>query len=528
MRSHLLDRLSEHRFDALVVGGGVNGAAAAAALAAAGASVVLVERGDFAGLTSQQSSNLVWGGIKYLQSYELRLVRFLCKSRNDLTGAFSTRIRATAFLGVIDKDAPLGRHVVGAGAGLYWILGGGRTAVPRVNGPRRASVLEPLIATPGLRGAVQYHDARLVNGDARFVWDFIATASANGAVAVNYVEVQDAERTPLGWRVGLLDRRGEDRIELVADVIVNAAGPLAAQLSEVLGVPTRHRLVLSKGVHLVVPRLMSEDRVVAMFDDDNRPFCVVPMYDRSMIGTTDTRVENPNVRVEAEDRDFLLAQVNRRLALSEPLTADDVIAERAGVRPLVVPENGRTDETDRLSLSRRHHVEVDLAHRVVSILGGKLTDCVNVGTRCVSTFLPSAFNSGMETSGTARTTASPEERSKGSPGKSCLTARAHVTQASSTHCGGARVRSRCRSSQRGSRIRPMREELFPGTQLTRAELRLMAKLELVVSLEDLLRRRTLLSQIRSAEELRTDPPTMELASMVDPGAAQAAVEERLA
>jgi len=528
MRSRLLDRLSEHRFDALVAGGGVNGAAAAAALAAAGASVALVERGDFAGLTSQQSSNLVWGGIKYLQSYELRLVRSLCKSRNDLIRAFPTRIRATAFLGVIDKDAPLGRHVVGAGAGLYWILGGGRTAVPRVYGPRRAAVLEPLIAMPGLRGAVQYHDARLVDGDARFVWDFIATASANGAVAVNYVEVQDAERTPLGWRVGLLDRRGEDRIELVADVIVNAAGPLAAQLSEVLGVPTRHRLVLSKGVHLVVPRLMSEDRVVAMFDDDNRPFYVVPMYDRSMIGTTNTRVENPNVRVEAEDRDFLLAQVNRRLALSEPLTADDVIAERAGVRPLVVPENGRTDETDWLSLSRRHHVEVDLAHRVVSILGGKLTDCVNVG----NTVREHVSALGVQLRYGNKWYGEDDGLTRGAVER---LAREVLPDREGTRNAGLVDALWRRQGEKSLQVVTAwqqdpanAEELFPGTQLTRAELRLMAKLELVVSLEDLLRRRTLLSQIRSAEEPRTDPATMELASMVDPGAAQAAVEELLA
>lgn len=87
LRRANLDRLRGGHFDVLVVGGGINSAVSAAALASSGATVALVDRGDFAGFTSQESSNLVWGGFKYLENYELPLVRKLCMSRNRLMKA---------------------------------------------------------------------------------------------------------------------------------------------------------------------------------------------------------------------------------------------------------------------------------------------------------------------------------------------------------------------------------------------------------------------------------------------------------
>ena len=77
LRESNLDKLGQRVFDALIVGGGINGAVSAAALAAQGAKVALIDQGDFAGFTSQESSNLAWGGIKYLEGFEFGLVRKL-------------------------------------------------------------------------------------------------------------------------------------------------------------------------------------------------------------------------------------------------------------------------------------------------------------------------------------------------------------------------------------------------------------------------------------------------------------------
>ena len=80
LRSANIERIDGGLFDVLVVGAGINGAVSAAALAGRGASVALIDRGDFGAFTSQESSNLVWGGFKYLENYELPLVFGLCRA----------------------------------------------------------------------------------------------------------------------------------------------------------------------------------------------------------------------------------------------------------------------------------------------------------------------------------------------------------------------------------------------------------------------------------------------------------------
>ena len=78
LRESNLDKLDQRAFDVLVVGGGINGAVSAAALSAQGAKVALIDQGDFAGFTSQESSNLAWGVNKYLGGIDFTLVRKVC------------------------------------------------------------------------------------------------------------------------------------------------------------------------------------------------------------------------------------------------------------------------------------------------------------------------------------------------------------------------------------------------------------------------------------------------------------------
>ncbi|MEY3624995.1 MAG: hypothetical protein RL696_376, partial [Actinomycetota bacterium] len=88
----------QNDFDVAIVGAGINGAVAAAAAQAAGLRVLIIDRGDFANFTSQESSNLVWGGIKYLQTYEFALVAKLCQARNRLIRAYPNQIQEIGFL----------------------------------------------------------------------------------------------------------------------------------------------------------------------------------------------------------------------------------------------------------------------------------------------------------------------------------------------------------------------------------------------------------------------------------------------
>ena len=389
-RSENLRRLDGGDFDVIVIGGGINGAVSAAALAGRGASVALVDRGDFGAFTSQESSNLVWGGFKYLENYELGLVYGLCRSRNELMKSYPDNVREIGFLATLDKSAPYRPWFAGVGATAYWAIGRFGTKPPKVFSRRRLAQAEPAISTKTARGAIQYQDAYLIDNDSRFVFSFIRSAFEAGAVTTNYVELVHAERRSDRWHVALRDVVTGVEMTASAKTLVNAAGPFVDALNESWGTTTTHRIVYSKGIHLVVPRLTTtdHDRVLAFFDDSQRLFYVIPMGRRSVIGTTDTRVDDPHTAVTEEDRNFLLEQINARMNLEKPLEASDVIAERSGVRPLVVKVEGEGSDDWRskewTSLSRRHEVECDAQRSVVTVFGGKLTDCLNVGAEVAS------------------------------------------------------------------------------------------------------------------------------------------------
>ena len=518
LRDTNLDKLDNGDFDVLIVGGGINGAVSAAALSARGASVALIDRGDFAGFTSQQSSNLVWGGIKYLENYEIPLVRKLCMSRNRLMRAYPANVKEIGFLGVMGETAPFPPWLVGVGAFAYWGIGNFKTNAPRPMSSETVERIEPVVNTLGTKGGIEYADAYLKDNDARFVFSFIRSAMDVGAIAANYVELVSAERVGGKWGAHLRDVESGAEISLNAKVIVNAAGPFLDGLNESWSLRTRHQIVYSKGVHLVVDQLTPNERVLAFWDDSQRLFYVIPMGNRSVIGTTDTRVEDPHTSVTNEDRDFLLSQINDRLDLLTPLSNKDIIAERSGVRPLVVRRQSRSvNEVDWTALSRKHEIEVDHAKQVVSIFGGKLTDCLNVGEEVASA---------VQTLGIHLL---PDQRRwYGEPGRESR--RAFFRQTRGMRIDNLSDRSGSESlSERlwrryGRRafdmlddIREdpsMAEDVLDSSDYLRVELHNTASTEMVVKLDDFLRRRSKIALITRDEDVRSSKGLQEVADIL--------------
>ena len=529
LRDTNLDKLDNGTFDVLIVGGGINGAVSAAALSARGASVALIDRGDFAGFTSQQSSNLVWGGIKYLENYEIPLVRKLCMSRNRLMRAYPANVKEIGFLGVMGETSPFPPWLVGVGAFAYWGIGNFKTNAPRPMSPETVERIEPVINTIGTKGGIEYADAYLKDNDARFVFSFIRSAMDVGAIAANYVELISAERAGGKWQAALRDVESGAELSVNAKVIVNAAGPFLDGLNSSWNLRTRHQIVYSKGVHLVVDQLTPNERVLAFWDDSQRLFYVIPMGNRSVIGTTDTRVEDPHTAVTDQDRDFLLSQINDRLDLMTPLSNDDIIAERSGVRPLVVRRQSRSfKDVDWTALSRKHEIEVDHAKQVVSIFGGKLTDCLNVGEEVASAVQMLGIH------------LSPDQRRwYGEPGRESRRAFFRQTRGMRiddfNDRGGSEPLSERLWRRYGRRafdmlddIREdptMAEDVLDSSDYLRVELHNTASTEMVVKLDDFLRRRSKISLITRDEDVRSAKGLQEVADILFGSEANNKLEE---
>ncbi len=518
LRETNLAKLDSGDFDVLVVGGGINGAVSAAALASRGVSVALVDRGDFAGFTSQQTSNLVWGGFKYLENYEIPLVRKLCMSRNRLMKAYPANIREIGFLAALGKTSPHPPWLAAVGSFAYWAIGNFKTNAPRPLSAESIERLEPVIDTTEVRGGIEYADTYLKDNDARFVFGFVRSAMDIGAVAANYIELTSATRGEGGWLAHLTDLEDGHEITVKAKIIINAAGPFLDGLNDSWKLRTDHRIVYSKGIHLVVDQLTASERVLAFFDDTERLFYVIPMGHRSVIGTTDTRVDTPYSEVTDEDREFLLRQINDRLDLANPLTKADIIAERCGVRPLVVANDGDDKrDVDWTSLSRKHEIEVDHAQQVVSIFGGKLTDCLNVGEEVAEAVESLGLKLERD-----------HGRWYGEPGRQAR--REFYRQARGMKLDDMRDRPDAeplsdrlwrrygrRAIEMLDDIREdaaMAEDIMDATDYLRVELHHTAGNEMVTRLDDFLRRRSKISLVVRDEDIRNSAGLREVAEIL--------------
>ncbi len=529
LRQSNIDRLDAREFDVLIVGGGINGAVSASSLTSRGVSVALIDRGDFGGETSQESSNLIWGGIKYLEGFELGLVRKLCLSRNHLLRSYPANVREIRFLTTLRKGFRHNRFTLFLGGLLYWLMGDLFTRRPRVMSARDIGRTESKISTANSPGGFEYSDAWLVDNDARFVFRFVREALDHGGIAANYVESLGATYDGQRWTTRARDLITGRELTIRSRVLINACGPWVDTLNRADAVTTGHRHVYSKGVHLIVDRVTSERRVLAFFADDGRLFFVIPMGVRSCIGTTDTRVEELPAVVTPEDRRFILDNINRQLALPRPLTEADIIAERCGVRPLVVEKSARSQDTgDWTSLSRKHAVDVDRARRHLSIYGGKLTDCLNVGdevaalVRRLGVAMPHArirwygeppdavrdeFFHQAELMGLDDMTA-PESSER-------LTTRLW-----------RRYSARALYILEDIRQDPaMAEVLIVGTEYIRAEIHHAARSEMVTRLADFLRRRSKIALVERPEVIARSPGLLEACQILFGAEAQARLDE---
>lgn len=528
LRSSNIEKLAQSVFDVLIIGGGINGAVSAAALSGKGAKVALIDQRDFAGFTSQQSSNLAWGGIKYMESRDFGLVRDLCLSRNHLIENYPSRVEEIRFYSTIEKGFRFHPLFIWLGTWVYWLIGNGFTKVPRWLPKRVVRAEEPVVKTDNFFGGFEYSDAYLHDNDARFVFQFVRSAMDRGCIAANYVESQGARREGDLWVTQARDVISGQPIEIRSRVLINAAGPFVDDHNRASGEKTAHRHVFSKGIHLIVPQITPQHRILTFFADDGRLFFVIPMGVRTCVGTTDTRVDSPYSEVTDEDRQFVLDNINKRLNLKKPLTKADIVAERCGVRPLVVKSGDGGETQDWLQMSRKHEIDVNKSNAHLSIFGGKLTDCVNVGNE-VSDIVAQM--------GVALPY--PAYKWYGEPHPSVREEYLHQTRLMNLDSYTSPESIELLSSRLWRRydqqalelLADIREDprqaevLIKGTDYIRCEIRLAKQQEMITKLEDFLRRRSKIALVVRKEDIRNAPGLMEACEILFGDQAQEKYDE---
>ena len=367
-RKEGLERLASETFDVLVVGGGVTGCGAALDAAGRGLSVALVEKRDFAAGTSSRSSKLIHGGLRYLENFDIELVREALHERRLLVQKLAPHlVRPTPFLFPL-KHRGWDRFYMGSGLFLYDALAGVHPAMPHHRHLTRRSCLREV---PGLRadslcGGIRYYDAQV--DDARFSLVLARTAAAHGAVCVSAAGVlgflHEGDRIA-GVRAQDLESGGE--FEVRARTVVNATGVWTTEMERLAGVANPMVVRPSKGVHVVVRKECIDSQCALILRTEKSVLFVLPWGDRWIIGTTDTDWEYglDHPAATRTDIEYLLDHANE--VLRDPLCVEDVIAVYVGLRPLL---GGTAEETAKLS---RNHAVRRSAPGFVSVAGGKYT-----------------------------------------------------------------------------------------------------------------------------------------------------------
>jgi glycerol-3-phosphate dehydrogenase len=278
-------------------------------------------------------------------------------------------------------------------------------------------------------------------------------------------------------------------------------------------VQTENRHLFSRGVHLIVRRLPQVARVLTFFADDGRLFFVIPLGNKSCIGTTDTREEKLPPVVRDEDRQFILDNINKRLCLEHPLTPGDVIAERCGVRPLVISRSATNGaDADWTQLSRKHVIEIDAVRAHLSIFGGKLTDCLNVGEEVAAAV--SRLGVSLPYAGYPWYGEPPDEVRDEFFHQARLMGLDELTAPESSEPLSTRLWRRYAESAlrllEDIRADPsMAEVLIEGAEYIRGELYHAARREMITKLEDFLRRRSKIALVIRREAIREAPGLLE-------------------
>lgn len=364
-------------FDVAIIGGGINGCGIAADAAMRGLSVILLEKDDLASKTSSSSSKLIHGGLRYLEYYDFSLVKKALHERQLLLNLAPYLVYPIPFVLPYQKGMRP-TWLLRTGLFLYDNLDR-KNKLPRSKLIRRTNqspYFSPL-ADHFAKGFLFYDCA---TDDARLTIANALQAKEYGASIQTRVTVSNAMVQNNLWQLTAKKRSGVEEI-ITAKVLVNATGPWVESFNKLSGIPSKFKMSLVKGSHLVVHKLYEGNHAYLLQHDDKRIIFIVPYHGYTMIGTTDVAFESSldEINISSEEVNYLCNLVSNYFRCH--VQRKDIINTWSGVRPLLA-----TSGEELKALSRDYAYDCTSSPApALTVYGGKITTYRQLALKSVDT-----------------------------------------------------------------------------------------------------------------------------------------------
>ncbi|RLA64755.1 MAG: hypothetical protein DRQ88_10485 [Epsilonproteobacteria bacterium] len=356
-------------YEVLIVGGGIVGAGIFRDLSLHDTSCLLIDKKDFSSQTSQSSSKMLHGGIRYLENFDFKLIWEALHEKNLWLKLAPHLCYSQNFVLPIYDNSKWPLFMMRFALSLYDFLSGYENIGHEIISKRKLIKKIPGIKENGLKGGGTYHDA--IMDDAKITLEVIFDGLKNKSCnAINYIEFLSFENKGEINLVHIKDTLTGIKKTIKVKELIFAIGPFTDQLlGKQKNLNWNPILLPSKGSHLWIDKKhLPIEYPIVLNTNDNRVIFVIPQQQAVLVGTTEEPIEQDmfDVRPSKNEIEYLLKNLNNYFP-GYTIDKNSVLSSFSGIRPLV------KGDSDDLGKTARTEKIYQPYHNVHVIAGGKYT-----------------------------------------------------------------------------------------------------------------------------------------------------------
>lgn len=364
---------TNYNSDVIILGAGINGSGIAREMAISGKTVTVIDKSTIGSGTSSKSSRLIHGGLRYLETFQFKLVHEALMDRQELLRLYPDLVKMKSFYIPIYKPSPRPAWMIWFGLKFYDLLSSRRRQhQSRIVNRKKFSVHAASFKNDGLKAVFHYYDAK--TNDLKLTLRVAQDAIESGANFYQNTHISSIVNEKDSFTV----RTSQG--DFTAPTLINATGPWIDEVNSKFELPAKFSIRKISGIHIVLEGLLTQD-LMFMQTKEKRIFFVIPepTNNQTIIGTTEREetVSIDEVTICEEDIEYLIKNINNYLKPGFQILRQNVKNAYLGVRPLVAEADNPTNLSREYELDIHKFGDATLLH----VFGGKLTTYLSLARK---------------------------------------------------------------------------------------------------------------------------------------------------